>query len=158
MVDLGSSVHGMGGCMYAIFGETTQSYCLSLHGSSLWALSSPALHNIEVTLNKILRKIWHLHYRSHTAIVHLVAKLDSLFNVVYHRSNSLLFSASKCPSILVRAVFRDSATVCYSFSGYNKLFGVSHIKTYDKQYQLCANVIRAIRCCSSVDNNNNNNR
>ena len=52
-------------------------------------------------------------------------------------------------SILIRAVFRDSTTVCYSFSGYNKLFGVSHIKT---QYQFCANVIRAIRCCSSLDN------
>ena len=81
--------------------------------------------------NKILRKIWHLHYRSHTAIVHLVAKLDSLFAVVCSHSNSLLFMASKCPSILVYAVFRDSATVCYSFSGYNKLFGVSHIKTYN---------------------------
>ena len=104
--------------------DSFQSYCLSLHGSSLWLLSSPALHNIEVAFNKILRKIWHLHYRSHTAIVHLVA-------VVCSRSNSLLFTASNCPSILVRAVFRDSATVCYLFSGYNKLFGVSHIKTYD---------------------------
>lgn len=126
-----------------------QSYCLSLHGSSLWSLSSPALRNIEVAFNKILRKIWHLHYRSHTAIVHLVAKLVSLFNLVYRRSNSLLFAASKAPSMLVRVVFRDSANVCYSFSGYNKLFGVSHIKSYDTQYQICANVIRAIRCCSS---------
>ena len=117
-----------------------QSYCLSLHGSSLWSLSSPALHNTEVAFNKILHKLWHLHYRSHTAIVHLVTKLDSLFNVAYRRSNSLLFTASKCPSTLIRAVFRVSATVCYSFSGY-KLFDESHIKTYDTQYQLCANVI-----------------
>ena len=93
-----------------------------------------------------MRKIWHFHYHSHTAIVHLVAKLDSLLNVVYRRSNSLLFTASK------HAVFHDSATVCYSFSGYNKLFGVSHIKTYDTRYQLCANVIRVIHCCYSLDN------
>ena len=86
-----------------------RSYCLSLHGSSLWSLSSPALHFIEVTFNKTLRNIWRLHYHSHSAIVHLVAKLDSLFNVVYCRSNS---TASKCPSMLVRAVFRYSATVC----------------------------------------------
>ena len=38
-----------------------RSYCLSLHGSCLWSLSSPALHSIEVAFNKILRKIWHLH-------------------------------------------------------------------------------------------------
>ena len=125
-----------------------RSYCLSLHGSCLWSLSSPALHSIEVAFNKILRKIWHLHYRSHSAIVHLVAKLVSLFNVVYRRSNSLLSAASNCPSMLVRTVFRDSATVCYSFSGYNKLFGGTHLKTYDPQYLICADVIRALRCCS----------
>ena len=125
-----------------------RSYCLSLHGSCLWSLSSPALHSIEVAFNKILRKIWHLHYRSHSAIVHCVAKLVSLFNVVYRRSNSLLSAASNCPSMLVRTVFRDSATVCYSFSGYNKLFGGTHLKTYDPQYLICADVIRALRCCS----------
>ena len=70
-----------------------QSYCLLLHGCSLWSLSSPALHNIEVAFNKILCKIWRLHYRSHTAIVHHVAKLDSLFSVVYRRSHYLLFTA-----------------------------------------------------------------
>ena len=64
-------------------------------------------------------------------IVHLVAKLDSLFNVIYRHSISLLSAASKCPTMLVRAVFRDPATVCYSFSGYNKLFSFSHLKNYD---------------------------
>ena len=61
--------------------------------------------------------------------------------------------ATKCPSLHVRAVFRDSATVCYSFSGYNKLFGVSHLKSYDPQYQLCANVIGELCCNHSLDDN-----
>ena len=69
----------------AILSRLFLSYCLSLYGSCLWSLSSPALRNIEVAFNKILRKIWHLHYRSHTAIVHLFANLPRLFNVVFHR-------------------------------------------------------------------------
>ena len=64
--------------------------------------------------------------------------------VAIGNSNSLLFPASKCLSLLVRAVFRDSATVCYSSSGYNKLFGASYLKSNDSQYQLCANVIKEL--------------
>jgi len=37
---------------------------------------------------------------SHTRIVHLLANLRSLFNVIYHRSNSLLHAAAHCPSML----------------------------------------------------------
>ncbi len=76
----------------------------------------------------------------------------SSFNVVYRRSNSLLFAASKSPSALVRAVFRDSASVCYSCSGYNNLFGTSDLKIYDPHSQLCANVIRSVRCSPFSDN------
>ena len=130
----------------AILSRLFQSYCLSLYGSCLWSLSSPAIRNIEVAFNKILRKIWHLHYRSHTAIVHLVANLPSLFNVVFHRCNSLCIAASNCPSTLVRVIFRDSAAVSYSFCGYNSLYGSSHLKIYDSQSQICANVIRSLRC------------
>ena len=128
-----------------------QSYCLSLHGSCLWSLSSPALHSIETAFNKCLRKIWHLHYRSHTAIVHLTAGLHSLYNTVFHRSYSLLLSATKSPSNLVRTVFRDSVAVCYSFTGYNSLYGASHIKSYDTHHYLCANVIRSLRSYHSLD-------
>ena len=73
-----------------------QSYCLSLYGSGLWSLSAPAIQNIEVALNKILRRIWSLSSRSHSRIVHLVANLHSLFNVIYRRSKSLLFAAAQC--------------------------------------------------------------
>ena len=83
-----------------------QYYCLPLYGSALWSLSCSGLRHLEVAFNKLLRRIWHLPYRSHTGIVHLVANLDSLFNLVYRRSNSLVYAAAKCPSALVRSVFR----------------------------------------------------
>ena len=65
-----------------ILSRLFQSYCLSLYGSSLWSLSSPFLRNIEVAFNSI----WHLPNRCHTGILHLVAGLDSIFNVVAKRS------------------------------------------------------------------------
>ena len=95
----------------------------TLYGSSLWLLSSPALHSIEVAFNNILRKIWRLPRHSHTEIVHSVANLHSLFNVVFLRSQRLMLSAMSCSSLLARQIFSDSCSHCYSFSGYNSMFG-----------------------------------
>ena len=55
-----------------------QSSCLSLYGSALWTLSCPALYHLEVAFNKILRKIWHLPYRSHTGIIWLLILIVSI--------------------------------------------------------------------------------
>ena len=123
-----------------------QSYCLSLYSSSLWSLSCPALHSLEVAFNNILRKIWKLPRRSHTGIVHSVANLYSLLNVVPLRSNRLLLSAMKCSSMLVKQIFSDSSSFCFSFSGYNYMFGSRHIKHYHTLDKLCASVIRSLRC------------
>ncbi len=46
----------------------------------------------------------------------------------------------------------DSASVSYSCSGYNNLFGTSHLKIYDPHSQLCANVIRSVLCSPFSDN------
>ena len=127
-----------------------QSYCLSLYGCSLWSLSCPALRNIEVAFNKVLRKIWRLPYRAHTGIVHLVAKLKSLLNTIFYRSSALLKSALTCPSYLVRKIFSDSSSLCFSFCGYNCLFGSRHLKSYDPQFSLCADVVRNFRGHSTV--------
>ena len=125
----------------------------SLYGSSLWSLSSPLLRNIEVAFNKILRRIWHLPNRCHTGILHLVAGLDSIFNVVAKRSKYLLYAASNCPSSLTRSIFRDSSSLCYTFAGYNFLFGHRHSKHYDPQYSTCATIIRAFRSSPNTESN-----
>ena len=48
-------------------------FCLFLHGSSLWKLSCKSISTIEVSLNKVLRKVWHLPRNSHIAIVNCQA-------------------------------------------------------------------------------------
>ena len=121
------------------------SYCLSLYGSGLWSLSSSTLHNIEVAFNKILRRIWSLPLRSHSLIVYLVANLHSLFNVIYCRSNSLLFATTQCPSLFVCTIFHDSSLFCSLFCGYNNMFGNRHIKQYYVEDFICAAVIRSLR-------------
>ena len=47
-----------------------QSFCLSLYGGIVWKLNTSGINRLEVALNKILRKIWHLPPRSHSSIVH----------------------------------------------------------------------------------------
>ena len=37
-------------------------YCLSLYECCLWSLNTPAIRIIEIALNKVFRKIWHLHF------------------------------------------------------------------------------------------------
>ena len=54
-----------------------------MYGCSLWSLSSSSLKLIEVALNKLLRKLFYFPRNSHSAIVHCVAHVDSLFSVVF---------------------------------------------------------------------------
>jgi len=126
-----------------------QSYCLSLYGSGLWTLSCPALQNIEVAFNNILRRIWSLPACNHTRIAHLVANLCSLFNVIYRRSNSLLHTAAHCPSMLVQTIFCDSSLSCFSFCGYNNVFGDR--KQYFVEDHICAVVVRYLHLYSTSD-------
>jgi len=124
---------------------------LSLYGSGLWTLSCPALRNIEVAFNKILHRIWSLPACNHTRIVHLVANLCSLFNVIYCHSNSLLHAAAHCPSVLVQTIFCDSFLSCFSFCGYNNKFGDHHLKQYFVEDHTCAVVVRSLHLHSSSD-------
>ena len=119
------------------------SFCLSLHGAAIWNLSNPSLRSLEVAFNNILRKIWRLPLNCHTRILHLTAKLISPFNLIYRRSQSLFTSATtKSPSSVVRYVFSSSVNLCYNATGYNSLFGDSHVKHYSSEDAYCASVIR----------------
>ncbi len=50
----------------------------------------------------------------------------------------LLPSVHLC--MLVRTIFCDSSSTCYS-CGYNNLFYHRHLKRYDYQYQMCASIV-----------------
>ena len=122
-----------------------KSYCLSLYGCSLWSLSSSSLKLIEVSLNKLLRKLFYFPRNSHSAIVHCVAHVDSISSFVLSRFLSLLSTALSSPSPLVQSVFSVSSQVVYSFTGYNNIYGSRHLSDYSSQDFSIARIIRQIR-------------
>ena len=82
-----------------------QSFCLLLYGGILWKLNTSGINRLEVALNKILRKIWHLPPRSHSSIVHIVAQVNTVKNLLYYRFLTFLKNTLSSPSPLVRSVF-----------------------------------------------------
>ena len=109
-----------------------QAYCLSLYG---WNLSSTNIKVIEVTLNKILRKVWTslvwtLPPYSHTAIVHCVAGIPTISDIVYHRFCKFLSRGLSSSSELASKIFHESSLLAYTSTGYNMLYGNNHKKHY----------------------------
>ena len=80
-----------------------QAYFTAFHGAATWSLNCGALKNLEVSLNKILRQVWHLPYHSHVNLTHKVAGFSSVYNMVYSRSRSLLQAAvrSRNPTVIL---------------------------------------------------------
>ena len=74
--------------------------------------------------------IWNLPYRSHRALTHKTASLQSIYNLVYIRCGRLLQAAKLSPSVLVQHVFLSAALHPWCFLGYNHLFGFRHVRSY----------------------------
>ena len=122
-----------------------KSYCLSLYGCCIWSLCAPSLRVIEVALNKILRKIWHLPARSHTGIVHCVAKVQTISNLLYHRFHSFISRALSSSSMLIRTIFSNSTHRMYSFTGYNVCNGHLHVRKFTDSELHLGLMIRSLR-------------
>ena len=78
---------------------------MSLYGCCLWLFNSSSINVIEIAL---LRKIWHLHPRSHTGIVHCVSQLPTVSNMLYHWFTGFLSTALLSSSTIVRYIFNES--------------------------------------------------
>ena len=120
-----------------------QSHCLALYGCELWKLSSKSLRVLEVAFNNCLRRIWSLSANTHTSILHYCANMLSIYNLVFSRSAKFIDRASNSSNLLVRAVFRDSSVLVYSFAGLNSVFGSQYLKLYHDDDKYCAAVVPA---------------
>lgn len=87
----------------------------------------------------------------HTGILHRVAQLDSIYNIVIRRSSKLLSSALQSHSSLVREVFSQSSRFVNFSLGYNTVYGSRHMKIYKDQDNLCANFIRDVRLAPELN-------
>ena len=111
-------LHAFSCCDKATKTHLFQAYCLSLTGSALWNLASPLISSLEVAFNNIIRKIWSLPRRSHTALVHLTASLSSVYNMIYLRSASLFHRALTSKSSILCDVFLEASGNICTFIGY----------------------------------------
>ena len=102
-------------------------YCLSLYGCCLWSLNTPAIRIIEIALNKVLWKIWHLPSRAHTGIVHCVAQVQTISNMLYDHFQLFFSIASSSSSRLIRSIITESGYHVNCFTGYNVHYGYSHV-------------------------------
>ena len=81
----------------------------------------------------------------HTGILHCVAKVDSLYNIVLRRASKLSIIAMNSMFQVVREVFSQSLAFIYSSLGYNAIYSYHHKKVYSLQYSVCADFMCDVR-------------
>ena len=122
-----------------------KAYCLSLYDCTLWSLSCKSLHVIQVAINNVFRKVWNLPFKSHTAIVHCVARIFPICNLIFHRFYKLYSHAISHSSAIVKSTFLRSSSLIYTFFGHNYMSGHQYLKFYNSYDIYCANIIRNYR-------------
>ena len=122
-----------------------RTFCLFLYGSALWCLSSSGLRSLEVAFNNILRKIWNLPRHCHTNILHCLSRLDSLYNVIIHRSRMLCKKARATGISIICDIFEESRRLSYTTFGYNSLNCNKYKRIYTDDVKLCSNFIRDVK-------------
>ena len=118
---------------FALCDRPHLSFCMPLFESALWFSSSSELRSLEISFSNIIRKIWSLPRCCHTAPLHLVAGIPSIFNTVLTRSHQFITSALKCAPPIAVDVFSDCINLIYTSSGYNLHFGWRFWKHYSDQ-------------------------
>ena len=101
---------------------------VTLYGCVLWSLSSVSLKSLQIAINKILRKIWHLPRHSHTSIVLCVAKILYIHEIIFKRFTNFFQRCTNSDIPLVNCVFQDSSYFVYTSTGYNHMYGNFHLK------------------------------
>ena len=94
--------------------KLTQNFCLSLYGASLWTASLPEIRSLETAYNNLIRKIWNLPRRCHTAILQRVARVCSIYTMYITHCKKLVASARNAGSQLLSDVFTEATTLMYT--------------------------------------------
>ena len=138
-------LHVFAGCDPLVKTKLIVSHCLSLYGCVLWRFDCKKIKSLEIALNNILRKIWRLPRRCHTGILHCVANINSVYNLVTSRFSTFLSRALKSDSLLIRTIYQWSCNRAFTAPGFNSLHKHNFVKVYTCDDRICANYIRDIR-------------
>ena len=103
--------------------------------------SSPEIWSLETAYNNLIRKIWYLPRHCHTAILHCVVRVSSIYNRIITRCKKLVASARNAGSQLLSDVFTEAKTLVYTNVGYNFLYAKWHWRSISDSEEFCARFI-----------------
>ena len=126
---------------YPVF--SYQTYCLYLYGCELWCLNSKSLNTLQVSINKVLRRIWRLSSRSHVPIVLSVAEIDFIQNIIHKHFNRFFFRCISSDIPIIRITSKDSSLLAYTFTGYN-FHGSTHVKSFSSSAINIAEIVISV--------------
>ena len=113
-----------------------------------------AIRSLETAYNNLIRKIWNLPRRCHTAILHRVARVCSIYNyMIITRCKKLVASDRNAKSQLLSDVFMEATTLVYTNVGYNFLYAKRHWRSYSDSEELCARFICDARMYPELNHN-----
>ena len=115
---------------------------VTIYGSVLWSLSSPAVKMIEVSLNNASYYVrYGICLITPTLASYTVWLMSPLSVTLYNRSLSM-FSSAMTSSNLVKYIFIGSSKLVYSSTGYNFLYGHEHLRFFSDNDYCTASIIR----------------
>ena len=111
----------------------------------LWSLSSHAIKHLQIAINKILRRIWHLPRNSHTSIVLKTSNISFVQNIILKRFEKFVSLSMESDNPIVKFIICDSSNLAYSSIGYNCMYGHLHVKHFSEHDLYVSSVIRFYR-------------
>ena len=74
--------------------------------------------------------MWNLPSRSHTNIVHSVAHLPSISDIVFKHFSTFFNCGVVSTSCVISRILSQSSLLAYTFTGYNFMYESHHLKNY----------------------------
>ena len=108
---------------YSIKYKLFKSFCSSLYGFLLWDMSAKSINKFYISWRKCLRQLYQLPYRTHSNLLHLISKDQSIDVQLHLRIMKYVMSNLKSTSSLVRL----STQLCMSGSKSFTCKSINHI-------------------------------
>ena len=113
-------------------------FCQSFYGCELWHLHHKALETFDTVWRKVIRRVWKLPYRTHTAILPYLMKGQSFRSIIYSRFRNFAHSCINSQNINLNFIARNAMVTPLSRFG-NNLYLVNNINL-NLQYNPCGDL------------------
>ena len=95
------------------------SYCCSYYGSSIWRLSSSQVHRVIIAWNKAVRRLWRVHYQTHTSLLPVLMNCIPLLDQLYNRFIKMFKTMRESSNVKVQYLARKAVSNARGIIGFN---------------------------------------